>query len=75
MALGSKKNQSAASKKTVETIRRLEGLRKDATKPVSFRLEPRELDRLTQYAKKQGIKISQLLKSWVLDRLLKEGLR
>lgn len=75
MALGSKKKQSAVSKKTVETIRRLEGLRKDATKPVSFRLESRELDRLTQYAKKQGIKTSQLLKSWVLQRMLKEGLR
>ena len=74
MALGSKKKQSPASRRTAETIRRLEGLRKNATKPVSFRLEPRKLELLTKYAKEQGLKTSQLVKAWVLQRMSKEGI-
>lgn len=73
MALGSRK--TAAGSKTTETIRRLEGLRKDATRPVAFRLDPRLYDRIVAVADERGLKPAQLVKSWVLERMRNEGLR
>ena len=67
MALGDKK--TPAGKRAAETFSRLEGLRKDATRPVSFRLKPQEYNRLVKMAETQGLKVSQLVKSWVIQQL------
>lgn len=63
------KHKSGAGKMTYETIKRLEGLRKGVTQTVSFRLDPRDVDRLRAIAKKRKVKVSQLVKEWVLERL------
>ena len=69
MALGK------AGAKTAETIRRLEGLRKDVTRPVAFRLEPGLYDRIVTAAEARGLKAAQLVKSWVVERMEEEGLK
>lgn len=51
-----------------ETIRRLEGLRKDVTKTVAFRLDPRDADRLEAETERQGLRTAQLVKTWVIQR-------
>ena len=73
MALGSKK--SGAANKAADTIRRLDGLRKDATKPVAFRMDPRDIEKLEIHARENGLKLAQLVKSWVLQRMKQEGLK
>jgi len=72
MALGGSK--SDATKKTTATIRRLEGLRKDATRPVTFRMDPRDVEKLERIAAANGLKLSQLIKSWILQRMREENL-
>ena len=68
MALGSRK--SAAAGKTADVIRRLEGLRKDATLVISFRLDPRTKMQLEAIAESEHIgSTAALVKKWVLDRL------
>ncbi len=68
MALGGSKSHAAG--KTAEVIRRLEGLRKDATLVVSFRLEPRIKNRLEAIVEQEHMgSMAALVKKWVLDRL------
>lgn len=66
------KHRSGAGKKTYETIRRLEGLRKGVTQTVCFRMDPREVDKLREMAKKRDLKLSQLVKGWVEERMNSE---
>ena len=67
MALGGK---SHAAGRTAEVIRRLEGLRKDATLVVSFRLEPRIKNQLETIAEQEHMgSVAALVKKWILDRL------
>ena len=68
MALGGRK--SVAAGKTADVIRRLEGLRKDATLVVSFRLDPRTKSQLETIVTREHMgSIAALVKKWVLDRL------
>jgi hypothetical protein len=68
MALGGSKSHAAG--KTADVIKRLEGLRKDATSVVSFRLEPRIKNRLEAMADQEHMgSVAALVKKWVLDRL------
>ena len=68
MALGGRKSHAAG--KTAEVIRRLEGLRKDATLVVSFRLEPRIKNQLETMAEQEHMgSVAALVKKWILDRL------
>jgi len=67
MALG--KNKTQASIKATDTIKRLEGLRKDATVVLSFRADPLLADRLEREAERQGLRTSQLIKSYVVQKL------
>jgi predicted HicB family RNase H-like nuclease len=73
MALG--KSTSPARSKAAESIRRLEGLRKDATRPLAFRLSPEDYEALRDHAEAQGMKLSQLVKAWVLQRMKEEGIK
>jgi len=68
MALGGSKKGSAGYKAS-STIKRLEGLRKDATRTVSFRVDPHTYEQLEIEAKRQGLRISQLVKSYVTQGL------
>jgi hypothetical protein len=68
MALGGSKSHAAG--KTAEVIRRLEGLRKDATLVVSFRLEPRIKNQLETIAEQEHMgSVAALVKKWILDRM------
>lgn len=71
MALGGNK-RSEAGKKASGTFRRLENLRKDATKTVSFRLDPRDVEKLERIAVDRGLKLGQLVKSWVVEKMREE---
>ena len=66
MALGGNK---AAGRKASETIKRLDSLRKDSTVVLSFRVSPKEAERIEAAADKQGLRTGQLIRSWVLQRL------
>jgi hypothetical protein len=67
--------RDAAGRRASEVIRRLEGLRKDATRPVTFRMDPRDISRLQAEAERRGLRLAQLVKSWVVERMDSEGLR
>ena len=71
MALG---KSSQAGKKMSDTIKRLEGLRKDVTKPVTFRLDYRTAQLLEAYADDQGMRTGTLIKSWIIQRMKSEGI-
>lgn len=74
MALGENKKKGPAGRKTADTIRRLESLRKDATRPVSVRLTPEEADAISSYATDHSLRTGQLLRQWIRDRMRDEGL-
>ena len=67
MALGPK---SGAGARTSEVIRRLEGLRKDKTVTLSFRMDPHDKERLTAIAAREHLgSAAALVKKLVLDGL------
>jgi len=57
-----------------DTIKRLDGLRKDVTKPVTFRMEYRAAQLLEEYAHQQGMRPATLMKSWIIQRMREEGI-
>ena len=65
MALG---NKTEAERKAAEVLR-LAGLRKDVTRPVSFRLSVTEYDQLRDFATREGFTMAALCKAWILQRL------
>lgn len=64
MALG---KGTPAGKRTSETIRRLEGLRKDTTRVMSFRVTPREAELIEREAEQRGLKTAQFIKSIIIQ--------
>lgn len=63
-----------AGKKVSAAFQRLDGLRKDTTRPVSFRMDPRLYDRLREYAEMKGLKLSQVVKMWITEKMDREGI-
>jgi len=73
MALGSKPGSkpSTAAKRARQTFKHLYDL-EDRTEIVSFRLDPEDKARLQEIADREGLKLSQLVKSWIRKRLREE---
>lgn len=63
------RDKKGAGKRTSDIIKRLDSLRKDATTTVCFRMDPRDADRLQAIADQKGLKRSQLIKSWVIEKM------
>lgn len=68
MALG-RSSSGAAGRKASQTISRLESLRKDASKPVAFRLRMENYRELEREAERQGVTPGALARTWVVQRL------
>ena len=68
MALG----KSEAERRAAEVIR-LTGLRKDASKVVSFRLSVHDYERLSDLAPREGFAIATLVKAWTIQRINSDG--
>ena len=49
--------------------------RKSTQATVSFRLDTIIRDRLEAYAEDRGLKLAQVLRSWILERAQREGLK
>jgi len=71
MALG-KSRSGSAGRKTSQMIIRLESLRKDASKPVAFRLRMEHYRELEREAERQGVTPGALARTWVVQRLHEE---
>lgn len=71
MALG---KGSQAGRKMSDTIKRLDGLRKDVTKPVTFRLDHHIAEQLEAYAEQQGMRTGTLIKSWIIQKMRSENI-
>jgi predicted nucleic acid-binding Zn ribbon protein len=68
MALG-KSSSGSAGRKASQTISRLESLRKDASKPIAFRMRMESYRELEKEAKRHGMTPGALVRMWVLQRL------
>lgn len=71
---GKGRGGNAASRKAADAVR-LAGLRKDTSRPVSFRLPVREAELIEAMAQERHLRPGQLVRAWVLDRLEKERSR
>jgi predicted DNA binding CopG/RHH family protein len=78
MSLGggkkTERKESRAAQKTTDTIKRLESLRKDATRTIGFRVDPHTFEQIKKYAEQQGLRYTHLVRSWVLQRAREEGI-
>ena len=61
-----------ASNRMDDIISKLDSLRKDATKVVTFRLEHQVYQELKNEADRKGLRVAQLVKSYVVQGLRNE---